>query len=112
MIYLFDNVNAPQDERIIETGTDAQTIYVQVGNIPEGETTMQNFDTKSVITLIVAIAVSIAFMFVVIAPAFNVIVPQPTSAMVFAMFGALAGFGGSQYGEAQAAKRVMMMQSK
>ena len=48
---------------------------------------MQNFDTKSVITLIVAIAVSIAFMFVVIAPAFNVIVPQTTSAMVFAMDG-------------------------
>lgn len=111
MKYLFDNVNAPQDERIIETGTDAKTIYIQVGNIPEGET-MQNFDTKSVITLIVAIAVSIAFMFVVIAPALNVIVPQTTSAMVFAMFGALAGFGGSQYGEAQAAKRMLQMQGK
>lgn len=112
MIYLFDNVNAPHAERIIETGTDAKTIYVRVGNVPEGEIDMQNFDTKSIITLLVAVAVSVSFLFVVIAPAFNVIVPQTTSAMVFAMFGALAGFGGSQYGEAQAAKRVMMMQGK
>lgn len=73
---------------------------------------MQNIDTKSIITLLVAIAVSVAFVFVVIAPAFNVIVPQTTSAMVFAMFGALAGFGGSQYGEAQAANRLLAAQAK
>lgn len=114
MKYIFDNVNVPHGERIIETGTSSKTIYVtaQERIDGEGESKMQNIDTKSVVTLLVAIAVSLAFVFVVVAPAFNVIVPNTTSSMVFAMFGALAGFGGSQYGQAQAVKQFNAMQGK
>lgn len=72
-----------------------------------------NFDSKSITALIVSAVIAIAFLFVVIAPALpNVIVPQTTQTLVFSLFAAMAGFGGSQYGEAQALKRMSALQAK
>ena len=91
MKYLFD-MNTAQFERII----------------PQEK----QMDTKQIITIIVAATVAVSFLFVVIAPAFNVIIPSTTSALVFGLFSALAGFGGSQYGEAAATKRILSAQGK
>ena len=76
------------------------------------EQTNMQIDTKQIITVIVAATVAVAFLFVVIAPAFNVIIPNTTSALVFGLFSALTGFGGSQYGEAAATRRLLSVQGK
>ena len=91
MKYLFDT-NTAQFERII----------------PQEK----QMDTKQIITIIVAATVAVSFLFVVIAPAFNVIIPNTTSALVFGLFSALTGFGGSQYGEAAATRRLLSVQGK
>ena len=92
MKYLFD-MNTAQFERIILQETN-------------------KMDTKQIITIIVAATVAVSFLFVVISPAFGVIIPNTTSALVFGLFSALAGFGGSQYGEAAATRRLLSVQGK
>lgn len=68
-------------------------------------------DTKSITALIVSVAIAVAFLFVVIAPVFQVEIPAQTQTLVFGLFAALAGFGGSQYGEQQAVKRLNTLKS-
>lgn len=68
-------------------------------------------DTKSITALIVSAAIAVAFLFVVIAPVLGVDVPMQTQTLVFGLFAALAGFGGSQYGEQQALKRMTALKS-
>lgn len=63
-------------------------------------------NVKDIISVVVAVAVSVAFLAVVVAPYFNVIIPQTTAQTIFALFAALvAGAGGVslvQLGQKQA----------
>lgn len=77
-----------------------------------GEPKMQ-IDTQKVIALIGAAAVAIAFLFVVLAPAFpNVIVPQGTANVVFGLFGIVFGYSAAQFQQNQTTANLMKVQGK
>lgn len=73
-----------------------------------------NVSVRDIISVVVAIAVSVAFLAVVVAPYFNIVIPQTTAQTIFALFAALvAGAGGVslvQLGQKQALTAQAMAQ--
>ncbi len=82
--------------------SDPKHLEQWIQEVKAQEETM-NLDTQKTIALIGAVAVAVAFVFIVIAPAFpNVIVPQGTANAVYLAAGSVFGWGLNNYTSAQA----------
>lgn len=70
------------------------------------------FDTKAIISILVAVTSCVAFLATVFAPFFGVKLDANVQTLVFSLFSAMVGAGGTSVlismGQAQAAKMAIM----